>query len=417
MDKAVLRNVILDQHEIIKDATICPRSYTLEDNVCYVLVGLRRAGKSTLLYSKVREYINKGISWDQIIYINFEDERLAEFKTSDFQDILLLKNEITNKKVYFFFDEIQNIDGWEKFARRIADSNEVTYITGSNSKMLSSDIAAKLGGRYVTKHIMPYSFKEFLKASSIEINNSTKSKGQVNAKFQEYLNFGGLPAILAFKNKREYLSTVYEKALLNDVLIHNSIRNERFMKILVKKIAESVKDEISFSKLNNIMKTIGFTSSKDTIINYISFLINADLVFVVKNYYASFVDKESTPKYYFTDNGILNLFLNEKLGKLFENLVAASLRRRGKGFYYLKSPKTNIDVDFYIPDDDVAIQVATSINEPNVYEREVNNLVKLSNIQKDTRLIILTLDEEKEIEIANDRKIEVIPLGKALLDN
>ena len=117
MDKAVLRNVILDQHEIIKDATICPRSYTLEDNVCYVLVGLRRAGKSTLLYSKVREYINKGISWDQIIYINFEDERLAEFKASDFQDILLLKNEITNKKAYFFFDEIQNIE-------RITDSTE-----------------------------------------------------------------------------------------------------------------------------------------------------------------------------------------------------------------------------------------------------------------------------------------------------
>lgn len=416
MDKNVLRNVILDQRQVIEEAEICPRSYELEDNVCYVLVGLRRAGKSTLLYSKVRDYLKEGISWDQIIYINFEDERLAEFKSCDFQDILILKNEMTTKKAFFFFDEIQNIDGWEMFARRLADSNETVCITGSNSKTLSSEVAAKLGGRYIAKDILPYDFEEFIKASSIKVDESTKSKGQIGSKFQEFLKFGGLPAILKFKDKREYLTSVYEKALLNDVLIHNNIRNEQYMKILVKKIAESVKDELSFTKLNNIMKTIGFSTSKDTVINYVSFLMNANLIFSVKNYYASFVDKESTPKYYFIDNGILNLFLNEKEGKLFENLVAVALKRYGKDFYYLKNARTSIDIDFYIPDDDIAIQVATTISDPNTFERETNSLIKLANIQNNTRLFILTLDEEKSIDIGNQRKIEILPLSKVLLN-
>ena len=134
MNHDILKEVIFDQHEIIKKTKILPRDYDFDLNANYVLIGLRRAGKSTLLYKIVKDLVDKGIEWNQIIYINFEDERLAEFSLNDFNDLLSVQAELTDKTGYFFLDEIQNIEGWEKFARRMADSKEHTFITGSNGK-------------------------------------------------------------------------------------------------------------------------------------------------------------------------------------------------------------------------------------------------------------------------------------------
>ena len=141
MNHALLKSVIYDQHEFIRNFQIVPRDYEFEENGNYVLVGLRRAGKSTLLYKIVLDLVASGVDWEQIIYINFEDERLSEFTVADFNDILSVQSEMSDKKGYFFLDEVQNIDGWEKFARRMADAKEHIYITGSNAKMLSREIA------------------------------------------------------------------------------------------------------------------------------------------------------------------------------------------------------------------------------------------------------------------------------------
>ena len=122
MNHETLKRITFDQHQVIKGAVIIDRNIVLEKNVNYVLVGLRRAGKTTLLYKRALELINEGVDWNQIIYINFDDERLLEFAANDFDDILLVAEELSNKKHYFYFDEIQNIDGWEKFAIRIAKS-------------------------------------------------------------------------------------------------------------------------------------------------------------------------------------------------------------------------------------------------------------------------------------------------------
>ena len=140
MNHTLLKSVIYDQHEFIRNFQIVPRNYEFEENGNYVLVGLRRAGKSTLLYKIVLDLVASGVDWDQIIYINFEDERLSEFTVADFNDILSVQSELSDKKGYFFLDEVQNIDGWEKFARRMADSKEHIYITGSNARMLSREI-------------------------------------------------------------------------------------------------------------------------------------------------------------------------------------------------------------------------------------------------------------------------------------
>ncbi len=419
MNHALLKNIIYDQHEIIRNAQIVPREYSFDENGNYVLVGIRRAGKSTLLYKIVHELIKKGVKWEQIIYINFEDERLSEFKKEDFNDIISVQAELSDEKGYFFFDEIQNVDGWEKFARRIADAKERVYITGSNAAMLSREIETVLGGRYISKYISPYNFAEFLTAKNTEFDekalNGTKSCGSIRKGFNEYLEYGGLPESLMFTSKREYIQSVYQKVLLGDIVTRNGVRNDYAMKLLIKKIAESVRNEISFTKLSNTLNGTGASVSKDSVIDYVKFAKDAYLLFDIKNFYAKFQDREGNPKYYFCDNGVLNLFLFEKETSLLENAVAVFLNQNfGKEIYFLKSSATKVDVDFYVPEIKTAIQVAYSISG-DAREREINNLVNLARHNDYIeRYIIITLEEEEEI-ITKSCRISVIPAYKFLL--
>ena len=238
MNHEIIKKVIFDQHNVIKDTTIVDRDIVLERDVNYVLVGLRRAGKTTLLYKRVQDLIKEGVEWEQIIYINFDDERLLGFCVEDFDDILLVAEELSNKKHFFYFDEIQNIDGWEKFAIRLSNQGYKVDITGSNAKMLSKEVEAKLGGRYISKEILPYSLKEFLRANSVNKDAySTKDLGRVNRLINDYFVNGGFPESVAFKNKREYVSSIYQKVLYNDIIVHNNVRNENGMKLMIKKIA------------------------------------------------------------------------------------------------------------------------------------------------------------------------------------
>ena len=417
MNHDILKEVIFDQHEIIKKTKIVPRDYDFDLNANYVLIGLRRAGKSTLLYKIVKDLVEKGIEWNQIIYINFEDERLAEFSLNDFNDLLSVQAELSDKIGYFFLDEVQNIEGWEKFARRMADSKEHTFITGSNAKMLSQEIENRLGGRYLTKYITPYNFTEFLTARQIDFSDKaifgTKESGKIKREFSEYFYFGGFPETLNYQNKREYVSSIYQKVLLGDIAARNSIRNPNGLQILMKKIAESVKDEISYSKLHNILKTIGVKISKDIVIDYIGYAKQSFLIFTIKNYFSKFVEKETTPKYYFNDNGLLNLFLNKEEPRLLENLVAINLWNNYKGnVYYLKTQ--NLDVDFFIEETGTAIQVAYSITNISD-DRETKSLVEAAKTLKEAKeFVIITYEEEKELNI-DGVKIQVIPVWKWLL--
>ena len=230
MNHTILKTVIYDQHELIRNFQIVPRDYEFEESGNYVLVGLRRAGKSTLLYKLVLDLIAGGADWEQIIYVNFEDERLSEFTAADFNDLLSVQSEMSDKKGYFFLDEVQNIDGWEKFARRMADAKEHIYITGSNARMLSREIETTLGGRFFSKKVTPYDFGEYLTACEIPHEEpdllATRSNGKIRAACAQYLQFGGLPESLQYKVKREYISSVYQKVLLGDIITRNSIRND-----------------------------------------------------------------------------------------------------------------------------------------------------------------------------------------------
>ena len=417
MNHRILKSIIFDQHEIIKNFNINKREYNFDLNANYVLVGLRRAGKSTLLYKIVQDLIEQGIEWNQIIYINFEDERLTDFTIKDFNDILLVQSELSNKKGYFFFDEIQNIDGWEKFARRLADSKEHIFITGSNAKMLSSEIEKTLGGRFLSKYISPYNFREFLTAKQQDFSESsilsTKSSGKIIRNFTEYFYFGGFPETVNFMEKREYVSSIYQKILLGDIATRNNIRNLTGLKILIKKIAETTKDEISYSKLHNILKSIGIQISKDVIIDYVKYAHQAYLIFSVKNYFSKFVEKETTPKYFFYDNGLINLFLLNEEPKLLENLVAINLKHKYKDeVFYLKS--SSIDIDFFVPEIQTVFQVAYSIKNISS-QREITSLIEVAKSFKEAKqFVIITFEEEDSINIDNI-EIKIIPIWKWLL--
>ena len=420
MNHELLKSIIYDQHELIQNATIVARpSYTFEPNANYVLVGLRRAGKSTLLYKIVRELVASGISWDQIIYINFEDERLSEFQKEDFNDILSVQSELSSGQGYFFFDEIQIVSGWEKFCRRMADAKERVYVTGSNAGMLSREISTTLGGRYLTKYVTPYDFEEYLTALDVPHDHrallQTKANGRIRSHCGSYLQYGGFPEVLQYTAKREYISSVYQKILLGDIIARNGIRNDYAIKILMKKLAESVKSEISYTKLHGILKSIGIAVGKESIIDYIQYAKDAYLIFSIQNFYARFAERESNPKYYFSDNGLLNLFLDDKKPSLLENAVAVYLtQKHPEDVYYLKSPKTGIDIDFYVPAARQAIQVAYSI-QGDAYEREVGNLKKFAaTVTEPHRYIIVTYEEETTIELSGV-KIEVVSLMKFLL--
>ena len=421
MNHEVLKSVIFDQREIIQNARIVPRRYTFDSQANYVVTGLRRAGKSTLLYKIVRDLVESGVDWNRIIYINFEDERLAEFSIGDFNDILSVHSELSTQLGYYFFDEIQNVNGWEKFARRLADAGERVWITGSNAKMLSSQIATTLGGRYLVKHVTPYRFDEYLDASGIAHDSnalySTKAKGSIAGAFDAFYQHGGFPESLRYDSPREYVESVYQKVLLGDIAARNNVRNPDALRVLMKKVAETVCNETSATALHGMLNALGYKISKATLLDYLAMARESYLLFEVTNVVAKFVEREGNPKRYFSDNGLLNLFLIGKEPALLENEVAvAMLDAFGEGLHYLKSPKNGIDVDFYVPEQGLAVQVAYSLSD-SAKPREVGNLVKLANISDSAlRLLIITKEEERVIE-EDGKRIEIKPAWKFLLQD
>ena len=421
MNHEVLKSVIFDQREIIQNARIVPRRYTFDSQANYVVTGLRRAGKSTLLYKIVRDLVESGVDWNRIIYINFEDERLAEFSIGDFNDILSVHSELSTQLGYYFFDEIQNVNGWEKFARRLADAGERVWITGSNAKMLSSQIATTLGGRYLVKHVTPYRFDEYLDASGIAHDSnalySTKAKGSIAGAFDAFYQHGGFPESLRYDSPREYVESVYQKVLLGDIAARNNVRNPDALRVLMKKVAETVCNETSATALHGMLNALGYKISKATLLDYLAMARESYLLFEVTNVVAKFVEREGNPKRYFSDNGLLNLFLIGKEPALLENEVAvAMLDAFGEGLHYLKSPKNGIDVDFYVPEQGLAVQVAYSLSD-SAKPHEVGNLVKLANISDSAlRLLIVTKEEERVIE-EDGKRIEIKPAWKFLLQD
>lgn len=418
MDKQILKSIMLDNQKDIQQYEVFKRDFEFEEFGNYVFVGIRRAGKSFLLYQRMQQLLAEGIGWDSMLYVNFEDERLIGMQSSGLNLIIEAHLEMYGKRPILFLDEIQNVDGWEKFVRRLADTKYRVYVTGSNAKMLSSDVQTTLGARYIIINVYPYSFKEFLNVHQTKFDElallATETRAIVMNRFIDYFYHGGFPEGALLKAKRNYLTSVYQKIYLGDIASRNGIGNTFGLKVMIKKLAESVRQPMSFNRIANVVSTTGSKLSTSSAIKYMEYAESAWLILRINNIAAKLAEKESNCKYYFTDNGILNLFLIDGNTSLLENLVAISLIRKfgteDSVFFYNKG----IEVDFYIPNEEWAIQVSYSIKDPDTRCRETEALLKIKNALPCKRFSIITFDEEETILIG-DTTIEVISVWKWLL--
>ena len=421
MDKQILKQILRDNQQEVERYVVEPRDLKLDDFPCRVLVGVRRAGKSYMLYHVIQQLLAQGHKWDEMLYLSFEDERLENFDTDDFNRLLECHQEMYGKRPMLFLDEIQNIDCWHKFARRMADSQYTIFITGSNAKMLSGEINTTLGGRFLIAEVYPYSFKEFLAVHQVPTAEldilSTEGRAKIIRCFDDYLHDGGLPAAALLPAKRNYLSSVYQKIYMGDIIARNKITNVSGIRVLVRKMAESVCRPISYNRINNLLSSVGGKLSLATTIKYVEYCEDAWLLLRLRNYSSALADKESNCKYYFIDTGILGLFLIDKNAMQLENLVALQLFRiyghdpeNERVFFYNDS----FEVDFYVPEAELAIQVSYSLHNEDTRKRETEALQKLPRRLTCNRRIILTYDEEETITDQHGT-IEVIPVWKWLL--
>jgi len=417
IEKEKLKKVILEYQQFIQTIELKKREYSLEEEANYVIVGPRRAGKTYFLYQHIREMVQSEYSMEDVVFINFEDERFLEFDHRDFDLIILAYRELFDKKPLLFFDEIHIMPGWEKFARRLADTGFRVFLTGSNAKMLSKDIATTLGGRFLTKEILPLSFKEFLSFQEIPFhpNDSYSPKlAIIKRNYHQYFTSGAFPETLLFKHSEDYLRNLYQKLLYGDILLRYGLRNDKALKLVIKKIAESIGDESSYRRITNLVLAAGIKIGTSTIIDYLGYLQEAYFIFGLTNYAAKFSEREAKKKYYFIDNGLLNLFLFDNNAFLLENLVFIELYRKYQNNFFFYKKKH--EVDFYIPEKAKLVQVSFSLQHPETRKRELRALRAAAGDIEVKERLILTQDEDFVL-LDGGISIKVLPVWKWMLSS
>ena len=340
MTKDFIKTLIAEYQNLIPSIELVDRNYRFEDNLNYVLVGLRRSGKSYLLYQQMHRLIQDGHSIKEFLYFNFEDDRISTLALEDLDLIKSCYEEMYDCRPIFFLDEIQLIDKWEKFVRRLADQKYRVYVTGSNAKMLSREIATTLGGRYMVQEVYPFSFGEFLRFSKIDVRqpNVLYAENKIIQKLCDvYFRQGGLPEVLQVQDKRAWLSSLFSRIFFGDLITRYQIRNDFALKLLVRKLAESVKQPSSYTRLANVVSSVGKKISVDTVIDYVRYMEESWLILPFENICAKLNEKESNRKYYLIDNGIMNLFLTDPNTSLLENMWLSTLQILCNEVYFYNS--------------------------------------------------------------------------------
>ncbi|MEI7895532.1 MAG: ATP-binding protein [bacterium] len=414
MNKDIVKKIILENQQRIPALSIIKRDYTVDLEANYIFTGQRRAGKTYFLFSLIRDMIKLGTSIQTVLYINFEDERLIGFDVSEFDGILESYQEMFAHKPILFFDEIQIIGGWQKFVRRMADSGFKIHITGSNSEMLSSEMASTLGGRFMVMEIETLSFKEFLLFHGVvpEANlEFSPGRFEVIRLYEQYFSQGGFPELIKFNEKKENLSNLFQKVFLGDIIARYQVRNPYALRLLIKKLAESTMDEVSYTRMRNILISTGSQVGTATLIEYVKYLDETFLISPLLNFNAKISSREAKKKYYFRDNGLLSLFLIEPASFQLATLVFNTLRKSyGASLFYLRN---GYEIDFFIPGE-ALIQVCYSLSEPATRKRETSALLQAFAKNPVKNLFIITYQTE-EVLVEHGVNIHVIPAWKWLL--
>lgn len=400
-------------------------------NKIIVLNGFRRVGKTYLLYG-LANHLFKSNSREEIIHINFEDERIP-IKTEFLSGILPTADELFNKKVkYLLLDELHNIPNWSKWLRRTYDNRNIRiFVSGSSSRMSEEEIPTELRGRFLEVKVFPLSFREFLKFKEINLNlegleYSETEKPILLKALTEYLNYGGLPEVVLENEpkKLELAQSYYATVIKRDIAERYNIKNEESLKTLLRLLLDS--KEYSINKTYNTLKSIGQEIGKLTVQKYISYIENSYFAFSLPIFSYKIKDQIQYPKkVYFIDNVFINAistkFMNN-FGRLYENSVAVELKRRKEDSYYWKNTEKE-EVDFVLKGDvkvKQLIQVCYDVSDADTKKREVKALLKASKDLTCDSLLIINRDYSGEEELewfGIKAKIKFIPLWKWLLED
>ena len=413
--KEILRQIVMRQKETFGSKESVPREILPEilrwmsDDRVLVITGVRRCGKSTLL----KQLMEKASGW---CYVHFEDERMIDFAAQDFELLNEVLIEVYGPAQIYFFDEIQNVDKFETFVRRLQDEGKKIIITGSNASLLSKEFGTKLTGRYKSFEVYPFSFREFMSFRHINLSEkdvySPEKKVSMLKAFREYLTLGGLPEYLR-NNDIDYVRTVYENILYKDIITRYSIRREKILKELVNILATSTSSRFTYNSLKN---TLGL-SNAITVKEYISYLCNSYLFFELLQFSYSVRRQLGSPrKIYLIDSAfgdICGLQFSPNKGRILENAVFIELQRKGKNIYYFSDDG---ECDFVIKSGTKiteAVQVCYALDDSN-REREINGLVKAMTALKLDRGLILTFEQREDIHVKG-KLIQIMPVFLWLL--
>ncbi|HAG15526.1 MAG TPA: ATPase [Bacteroidales bacterium] len=396
------------------------------------VIGARRCGKTYMLFETISKLISSGIPKHNILYLNFEDERL-QLNINELDLIMQAWRELhPNEGLiehYFFFDEIQNIEGWEKFIRRIYDTEtQNIFVTGSNSAFLGTDIATSLRGRTLPYEVFPFTFDEYLRFRNLNSDYySEPNKALIINAFKDYLNQGGFPETVnrQLLEQSNILRTFYYVMLYKDLIERYSISNVPVIKYFIEKLADNITKYFSINKIYNSLKSQGLKLDKNQLYQFIDYVENIYLIFSIMRYdYSYSARSKSDKKAYFIDNGLLNTLshnFTENRGKLLENAIFIFLRQKfgslyEKTIFYFKEKH---ECDFVVFDRDKpthCIQVSYDISEAETRKRELSGLVEAMNFFKLEKGYIITAEQEEEI-IIDSKQILVRPAFKVFIDN
>ncbi len=424
MEKQSIKEVLLEQRQeidrifkqkIVGREAAWANKDILGSNLIKVITGVRRCGKSVFAHQLFKD--------KDYAYVNFDDERLIGLQANSLNDFLECAKELQPDFKSIFLDEIQNVTGWELFVNRLKRQDYNLVVTGSNSKLLSRDLATHLTGRHFSVELYPFSFKEFLDYRGFHVKADdfyiTEKRAALKKFLEEYLNYGGFPEIFKLESKAAYLRELYDKIIMRDIILRYSIKYSQDLKEMALYAFSNFASRFSFNKIKNIFEI----KSVHTVKNYINYLEEAYLLFQLTAFSRKLKEQIKLPKkIYCIDTGMINSIVsrgNFDYGRLIENLVFLELKRRRKEIYFYAAP--DFEVDFVVKEGleiRQLIQVCYSLANNDTKKREINALIKASRELDCHDLLVITWDNEareKIIVAGKKHSIAFIPLWKWLL--
>lgn len=352
------------------------------------ILGMRRVGKSHLLYQRINELLETGVNREQIYYLNLEDDRLPEFKKGVLRSLIEgfyeLYPQNHKRHCYLFIDEVQNAPDWSKLMRRLHDTKDISlYLSGSSARLLSKEIATELRGRAISTEVWPFSFSEFLQASELSEFSSGPMSPRVRDEYfmalRNYLLKGGFPEPIAYSeiDRRRVHQDYVSVTILRDILERHEVKNEHLIRYLIKFSLNNTGKLITFNKLFNNLQSQGYKVGKSTIYEYFDYIVDCYLASLIPLYSESRRKQESNPrKVYAVDSGLARshmVGITNNLGRLFETLVYLDLRRHGFQEIYYYNTQSGKKVDFIAHSSDGQlhlIQVCYDALEVSTLRRE-----------------------------------------------